>query len=130
MDDFSFENASPNNVIPRVVFNTALKHDCLNICHINVQCLIARNFTQFHELKLTFIDSKVDIICFTETWLNHTISNTMIGIEGYKLIRDDRNRHGGEICIYLRNSLLYKVVSMSQSSSNDFYGTEYLNIKI
>lgn len=72
MEDFSLDNASPNNVIPRVVLNAASKHDCLNICHINVQSLIARNFTKFHELKLTFIDSKVDIICFTETWLNHT----------------------------------------------------------
>lgn len=97
MDDFSFENASPNNVIPRVVLNAALKHDCLNICHINVQSLIARNFTKFHELKLTFIDSKVDLFFFIEAWLNHTISNTMIGIEGYKLIRNDRNRHGGGI---------------------------------
>lgn len=32
--------------------------------------------------------------------------------------------------ICMRNSLLYKVLSMSQSSSNDFYGTEYLNIEI
>ncbi|XP_062714928.1 uncharacterized protein LOC134291327 [Aedes albopictus] len=90
----------------------------------------SRNFTKFHELKQTFVDSKIDIICFTETWLNSTISDRMISIDGYKLVRNDRNRQGGGVCMYVRNNLSYKVVSMSSSSSNDVSGTEYLNVEI
>lgn len=130
MDNFSIGNASPNNAIPRIVMNAALTNEFLNICHVNVQSLIARNFTKFHELKQTFVDSKIDIICFTETWLNSTISDRMISIDGYKLVRNDRNRQGGGVCMYMRNNLSYKVVSMSSSSSNDFSGTEYLNVEI
>lgn len=130
MDDFLVNNASPNIIIPRVVLNAALKNEFLNICHLNVQSLIARSFSKFQELKLNFSDSKVDVICFTETWLNNTINNTTLNINGYRLIRNDRNRHGGGICVYLKNNLSYKVVSMSPSSSPDFCGTEFLIIEI
>lgn len=130
MDEFPLNNASPNTIIPRIVLNAALQPEFLNICHMNVQSLTARNFSKFHELKLNFTDSKVDVICFTETWLNSTINNSMLSINGYKLIRNDRNRHGGGICIYLRNNLSYKVVSMSNNSADDFCGTEYLNIEV
>lgn len=130
MADFPVFNASPHINIPKIILNTALKKEFLNICHINVQSLAARNFSKFHELKLNFIDSKVDAVCFTETWLNSSIDDAMISIDGYKLIRNDRNRHGGGICIYLRNNLLAKVVSMSPSSDPDFCGTEHLTTEI
>lgn len=70
MGSFLGNNASANTLIPRAVVNSALCKDKLNICHINVQSICARRFSKFEELKLTFRDSKLDIICMSETWLN------------------------------------------------------------
>lgn len=76
-------------------------------------------------------DCKIDIACFTETWLNNTISDAMINIEGFHLIRNDRNRHGGGICIYLRKDLAYRLIRKSLVNLNrSSNATEYLILEI
>ena len=54
---------------------------------------------------------KFDIITLCETWLNDTISDNEIGLDGYDLIRKDRNRSGGGVVMYIRNMISYKVRS-------------------
>lgn len=51
----------------------------------------------------------------------------MIDIEGYKLIRNDRNRHGGGICVYLKKSLGHRVLSKSPNCPGE---TEHLVVEI
>ena len=41
--------------------------------------------------------------------LDSSISNCEIKIIGYDIVRKDRNRHGGGVAIYVRNSLNYTV---------------------
>lgn len=62
---------------------------------MNVQSICARQFSKFEELKFTFVNSKADIICLTETWLSSSINDSLITLEGYNILRNDRNRNGG-----------------------------------
>ena len=42
-----------------------------------------------------------DIVCIVETWLDDTIVDFEIAIQGYSLCHLDRCRHGGGILIFL-----------------------------
>lgn len=76
-------------VIPRAVINAALRSDCINLCHINIQSLCARQMSKFDEFKMCFTDSKVDIICVSETWLTTDISDSMVALDAqYKRLRN------------------------------------------
>lgn len=97
--------------------NVALLGDRINMCHLNVQSLCARQMSKFNELKSCFIDSKLDLICLSETWLNDSISDNMIEIDGYKLLRNHRNySRGGALCIYYKSDLGCKFISASDLS--------------
>lgn len=130
-------SVSPSNLgiacIPRVVMNCALPSDKLNLCHINIQSLCARQMTKFNELKLCVVDSKIDILCLTETWLTDNINDNVIAIDGYKLIRNDRKySRGGGICVYFRNDIVCSVVSQSELTvaMDDSNTTEYLFLEV
>uniref|UniRef100_A0A1W7R6J3 Putative reverse transcriptase n=1 Tax=Aedes albopictus TaxID=7160 RepID=A0A1W7R6J3_AEDAL len=128
---FSSNNASDRSVIPRAVVNAVLLKDKLNVSHINVQSLCARKCSKFEELKRIVSDSKIDIACFTETWMDSSISDSMINIPGFNVIRNDRNRHGGGICIYVKKGLAYRMVKKSIVCVDDYSTkTEYLIIEI
>ena len=51
-----------------------------------------------------------DAVVVTETWLNSDIQDSELYIQGYTLLRNDRNRHGG-VCIYLAFHLSFRCVS-------------------
>lgn len=120
-------NVSLNSVIPKAVLNTILSDNKLNLCHINVQSLCARRLSKFEELKSTFSNSKLDIVCMTESWLGSSISDSMIAIDGYNIVRNDRNRHGGGICVYFKKGLFCRVLKQSVVLSDESQGsTEYL----
>ena len=44
-----------------------------------------------------------------ETKLDGTVDNRHICIEGYNLKRRDRNRQGGGVAIYIRDTIMYKL---------------------
>ena len=48
-----------------------------------------------------------NIICLTETWLNHNTSDDSVNINGYKLYRRDRqtDSNGGGVCVYIRDNI-------------------------
>ena len=64
---------------------------------------------RFDEINLTMSNNINDIMSFSETRLNSTITDGMIHIDGYDIIRKDRSRNGGGVCIYLRNSINYQI---------------------
>lgn len=132
MFDSDNNDVSANFLIPRAVMNACLIDDKLNICHINVQSLCARRLSKFEELKQNFIDSKVDIICFTETWLDDSITDSTIAIHGYNLVRQNRNRHGGGVCVYLRQNIRCKILKKSFSgvSTNGRFESDFLILEL
>ena len=61
--------------------------------------------------KLICSDTTPDIVCIiVETWLHDSISDSELTINGYNLVRQDRNRHGGGVMLYIRNNLSFCVV--------------------
>ena len=74
--------------------------------HLNVVSLVKN----FEEVKLFLHNNEVDLLALNETRLDDTIFDSEISIPMYHLIRKDRNRHGGGVAIYLKNSLNIQMV--------------------
>ena len=53
-------------------------------------------------------ENKVDIFAVNETKLDSTVDDRHIYIEGYNLKRRDRNRQGGGVAIYIRDTINYE----------------------
>ena len=61
------------------------------------------------EINCSMANKFIDLIAFNETRLDANITDNMIKIDGYDVVRKDRSRNGGGVCIYLRSSINYKV---------------------
>ena len=88
-----------------------------SICHWNLNSIAAHNFSKISLLKAYNAIHTYDIICLSETCLNHdTLSdNDNLKIPGYELIRFDHpsNQKRGGICIYHKDILPIKVNNVS-----------------
>ena len=60
------------------------------------------------EVKLSLSNQLIDLIAFNETRLDLTKTNDQIKINCYDVIRKDRSRTGGGVCIYLRSTINYR----------------------
>ena len=55
------------------------------------------------ELRDWAAANKTDVITISEIWLNTSVTNCEVSIDGYKLYRQDRLRkRGGGVCAYIR----------------------------
>ena len=61
------------------------------------------------EIRYSVCNKYIDLIGFNETRLDLNISDNMIDLNGYDIVRKDRSRNGGGVCIYLRSSINYKI---------------------
>ena len=61
------------------------------------------------EIRYSMFNKYIDLIGFNETRLDLNISDNMIDLNGYDIVRKDRSRNGGGVCIYLRSSINYKL---------------------
>ena len=75
----------------------------LHILPLNVRSLP----NKLDELRCVAHKSKAAIIGITETWLDDSIRDPEIEIPDYMLIRKDRNREGGGVCMYIRSDLAH-----------------------
>lgn len=64
---------------------------------------------KFDEINLTISNKSLDILALNETRLDSSIPDGMIHIDGYDVIRKDRSRKDGGVCIYLRNTIYYHI---------------------
>jgi hypothetical protein len=60
------------------------------------------------EICYSMSNKQIDLIGFNETRLDSNISDSMIDLHGYDIVRKDRSRNGGGVCIYLRSSTTIK----------------------
>ena len=63
---------------------------------------------KLNVLRVQAAASSPDIIVLTETWLDPSISSSEIFIPGYTSIHRDRNRCGGGILLYLKDSVPFR----------------------
>lgn len=70
----------------------------LVLAHINICSL--RN--KIHELVIFLQTNKIDIITVSETHLDFSVENSELAIDGYAIYRQDRNKFGGGVAIFVR----------------------------
>ena len=75
----------------------------LNIMYFSAQSLLPK----MDKLRALVDAQKPHIV---ETWLSPTICDNEVSLEGFQVLRLDRNRHGGGIIMLIHNSLVPKVV--------------------
>lgn len=57
------------------------------------------------EIRALLTKSPVDILAINESKIDDLIPNNEINILGYNLVRKDRNRYGGGVVLYIRDSI-------------------------
>ena len=76
----------------------------LSVAHLDARSLKNRNhIVQIRELMR---EKDYDVLAVSESWLNSTVTNAEIEIEGYKLTRLDRlHKTGGGVCVFTKAPL-------------------------
>jgi exonuclease III len=75
----------------------------LHFIHVNARSVV----NKLTELSVLAHKTKASIIAVSETWLDSTITDSEAKVEGYNLVRKDRDRHGGGVCLYIRENLSF-----------------------
>ena len=74
--------------------------------------------SKFDELKI-IVKNKVHILILTETKLDESFPTAQFDIDGYKSpYRQDRNRNGGGVLIYVREDIPSKELKKNISRFN------------
>ena len=91
-----------------------LKENIFSICHWNLNSITAHNFSKLTQLKAYISTYKHDFICLSETYLDSSIPDNVIQIEGYNLVRADHpdNIKRGGVCIYYKESLPVRIKTL------------------
>ena len=82
------------------------KRKGLHFVHLNCNSLL----NKIDEIRQFVTDFKPHVICFSETKIDSSVQNSEVSIDGYSVIRRDRNRHGGGVACFVNNSIHFKVV--------------------
>ena len=73
--------------------------------HLNINSVLSK----IDELRVVAKKSKAAVIGVTESKLDATVLDGEVNIDGYEVIRSDRNRHGGGVACYVRNDISFNV---------------------
>ena len=67
---------------------------------------------KIEDLEVVINQNDVDIVCITETWLTNNISNSVVDISDYTLVRKDRSadKRGGGVCTYIKSSIDFTTI--------------------
>ena len=110
------------------VMNSNMGH--LTIMHLNCRSLVAH----INEIKeyLYGLVVKIDVIALSETWLipnQHDLSD--FNIDEYKMyVMSRNNKHGGGVCIYVREDLESEQIGIISKQIENCYESIFVNIKL
>ena len=76
----------------------------LHFIHINANSILSK----IEEIKIIAHKTKAAVIGISESKLDENVLNGEIIIPGYKILRSDRNRNGGGVLCYIRDTLCFK----------------------
>ena len=60
------------------------------------------------EIEILAVENEIDIIAVNETKLESTIDDSMVTLNDFILLRHDRNRHGGRVAEFIRETIDFK----------------------
>ena len=85
-------------------------HCIANIKGFKIACInINSLYKHIDEIRFILMSSPLDVLAINESKLDHSITDGEIHIPGYVIIRKDRNRHGGGVALYIKNTLSFSV---------------------
>lgn len=109
---FSLSSFDTSHTLGTVVSREFLDSCYFNVCHINAQSIPSH----YSDLLDTFQSEFVHAILVSESWLKPTLDSTSYALPGFILVRNDRiGKGGGGVAIYLRSSIPFKIINLSQS---------------
>ena len=76
----------------------------LRICHLNIRSLV----NKIDEIKVFCETHKPHALCLNETWLDTSIADGEIQLDGYSHIRRDKTRHQGGVLVYIASNVNFK----------------------
>ena len=85
--------------------NELFKKRGLHFIHFNARSVIPK----LSELRFFSKNTTPFVISITESWLDHTVNDSEIEIENYVVVRKDRNRSRGEVCMFIHKDLSFNV---------------------
>ena len=66
-------------------------------------------FAHLDDLRFFVLDSKIDVLVINETKIDSSVIDNEIYLPGFGVVREDRSRRGGHVCIYLRSNINYQI---------------------
>lgn len=88
--------------------------------HLNVRSLIAK----MDMLRIWVHSTDADVIVLSETWLNKSITDNDISINGYNVYRTDRPKRDGGVAIYVKKEEVSLLLSKSVAKQFEFLALE------
>ena len=76
----------------------------MTITSLNVNSLVLH----IDEIRVLVKELGIHILAITETELDDTIDDSLVNIDGYTIKRCGRDRNGGGVAVYLKDTLLDK----------------------
>ena len=73
----------------------------IKILHLNVASL----YSKIDEIRDIVVLSNAHVLSINESLLDSTISDDEVELPGFCIFRNDRNRHGGGVAMYIHQSL-------------------------
>ena len=67
---------------------------------------------KIEELRFITKSTNAAVIGICESKLHASVLEQEINIDYYRMLRGDRNRHGGGVACYIRNHLSYNILSV------------------
>ena len=71
------------------------------------------HINQFKQILID--DPSYDIVGVAETRLSYAVDDHIINVNGYSVLRQDRNTEGGGVILYVRNTLRATVLARSNT---------------
>ena len=84
------------------------KNRGLHFIHLNINSLLPK----IEELRFIAKSTNAAVIGICESKLEDSVLEQEINFDNYKILRCDRNRHGGGVACYIRNDLSYNILSV------------------
>ncbi|XP_039301284.1 uncharacterized protein LOC120356408 [Nilaparvata lugens] len=98
----------------------------LKIAHVNAQSLLCH----IDEFRHVFGGQDCDVVLVSESWLKPDVSNRLVELDGYVLLRNDRlHKNGGGVAAFVKRALLPSHKYSSDSSIPNRPEYMFLEIK-
>ena len=96
-------------------------HPGVILAHLNINGLLSK----FDWIGLLLRLRLPDILCLSETKIDESVTDATLSVSGYEFFRNDRDRQGGGLCMYISSCLPCKRVS-----APSFPGLERLLVSV